>query len=97
MICVLPLQWCSEQTEQVLFFIQNTHSREGRKLPKHYVKFKNFPQLLTLHNVGGFSMSFGYKIKLPVHWFWSYEPSKLKVAIYLTKEDFFRTFNFDGS
>ena len=30
-------------------------------------------------------------------WFWGYKPSKLKVVIYLTKTNFFHTFNFDGS
>ena len=47
--------------EQVLLFIQNTHSREGRKLPKHYVKFPNFSSIACI-NVGSFSMSFGCKI-----------------------------------
>ena len=55
------MQWCSEQMKQLLFFIQNTHSREVKKLPKRYVEFTNF-SLIACVNVGGFSMSFGYKI-----------------------------------
>ena len=30
----IAVQWCSEQRKQVLFFIQNTLSCEGRKLRK---------------------------------------------------------------
>ena len=40
------------------FFIQNTHTRQVRKLPKHYVKFPNFSSIACI-NVGSFSMSFG--------------------------------------
>ena len=44
----------------MLFLIQNIHSREGRKLPKHD-KFTNFTSI-TWINVGGFLLSFDYKI-----------------------------------
>ena len=42
------IQWCLEKTEQVLFFIQNANSREGRKLPKHYVEFTIFPSIACI-------------------------------------------------
>ena len=52
------IQWCSLLFWQDLFFIQNTHSCESRKPPKH-VKFINFSSIDVLECL---SMSFGYKI-----------------------------------
>ena len=57
------VQWCSEQTGHLLFFIQNAHSCEGRKLPKRYVKFTNFSSIACI-NVESFSISFGSKISI---------------------------------
>ena len=45
------LHWCSEQTKRLLFFIQNAHSHESRKLSKCFVKFANFPSIAWI-NVG---------------------------------------------
>ena len=55
------IQSCSEQTGHLLFFIQNAHSCEGRKLPKRHAKFTNFSSIACI-NVGSFSISFGSKI-----------------------------------
>ena len=75
--------------EQVLFFIQNTHSREGRKLPKCYVKLAIFSSIAWI-NVGSFSISFGSKFPVTM------EIRAVKVLIFLTKTDFFYIFNFEG-
>ena len=62
--------------EKSLHKYQNSY--EGRKLPKRYVKFTNFSSIAWII-VGGFSMSFGYKITIcsgvMSHQSWKYEKS----------------------
>ena len=55
------VQSIGEQTDFLVFFIQNMVRRESKKLPKCYVKSTNFSSIACT-NVGSLSMSVGCKI-----------------------------------
>ena len=70
----------------LLFFIQNAHSREGRKLPKCYVKkFTNFSSIACI-NEESFSISFGSKISSD---YGDSSCQSFNFLFFLTKTDFF--------
>ena len=76
------VQCLAKQTDFWRFFIQNRVRREGRKLPKCYVKSTNFSSIART-NVGSFSMSFGCKIsngsRVMSRLIWNYEKKSILV------------------
>ena len=90
--CKMHVQSLEEQTDFLGFSIQNRAGREGRKLPKSYVKSTIFFSIACT-NVERFSMSFGCKI------FSDSGDSSCQIFnihFSLLKLTFFGTFKFEG-